>query len=298
MQYLNIPLKTPVQHIRSGQFNADLGWRHHRFIHRSDTEILIGLAGRVDVNVAGTDYTLAAGDVLTVFPHETIVGTRGTLIPSRFFWCHFIAPTQVSTRPMRQIAVLPRFFHLRDLAKVFINIQQVLDVAHNEYYLAQAADYQTTMLIIELANRAWAARQNVTGDHTQIKEWIRTHMNESLTVGAIADHFNLNPDYMTRIFKRETGMPVIEFLNSVRLDYARYLLLTTTDTVHSICHQSFFNDAKYFSRIFKKKFHLTPSAYRTAYTHTFVNNQQVDPGGDINQYVALIEKSQKENSRH
>ncbi|WP_040535488.1 AraC family transcriptional regulator [Schleiferilactobacillus shenzhenensis] len=296
MQFLNFSLEAPLAYASCGEFTAELGWQHHRYQHETDTEILVGLSGQVFLQVSGETFTLEAGDVLTVFPHETIQGTRQTVTPSTFFWLHVVAPATVTAQPAANALTLPRFFHLQAQEKAVVNIHQLLDVSHSHYLVPRAADYQATMLFIELANDAAqqrAASPSHQGISNLVREWIRTHMAEPLTVTAIADRFHLNASYLTRIFKRATGMSIQEYISSVRLDYARYLLLTTSEPVAAVARQAFFNDPKYFSRLFKKKLQLTPSQYRQAYTHTFLNNQQVDPGVDVAAQVAQLENKQR-----
>ncbi|WP_054722099.1 AraC family ligand binding domain-containing protein [Lacticaseibacillus nasuensis] len=124
---------TPVHYLRSGQFTADLGWQHHVMTHGADLELIIGLQGSVALAVGAAGYQVEPGDVLTVFPHETIRGTRPTLVPSAFIWFH-VVPTSVE-RPVR----LPRFFHLADQAQAVIAAKQLLDIAHGEHRLAALA---------------------------------------------------------------------------------------------------------------------------------------------------------------
>jgi AraC-like DNA-binding protein len=297
VEHCHFNLSRPLVYVSCSEFSAELGWQHHRYHHGQDTEILVGLSGQVFLQVSGKPYTLEAGDVLTVFPHETIVGARQTVTKSSFFWGHVVAPAVVDTRPSAPNGLtLPRFFHLQAQEKAVVNIHQLLDVSHSQYLVPHAADYQATMLFIELANdyaQQRTANPLHQGISNQVREWIRTHMAEQPTVAAIADHFHLNASYLTRVFKRDTGQNIQEYSNAVRLDYARYLLLTTNDPVASVSQQAFFSDPKYFSRLFKKKLQLTPSQYRRAYTHTFLNNQQVDPGVDVREQVRQLEKERQ-----
>ncbi|KRK70484.1 helix-turn-helix transcriptional regulator [Lacticaseibacillus nasuensis] len=278
---------TPVHYLRSGQFTADLGWQHHVMTHGADLELIIGLQGSVALAVGAAGYQVEPGDVLTVFPHETIRGTRPTLVPSAFIWFH-VVPTSVE-RPVR----LPRFFHLADQAQAVIAAKQLLDIAHGEHRLAALADYQATVAVLQLANDAANQAAGVGQQQStinQVKEWIRVHMAQPLTVPQVAAAFHLNADYLTRQFRQQTGLTVKGYMNAVRLDYAKYLLLTTDRPVQEVAHRAYFADEKYFSRLFKAKVALSPRQYRLAYTHTFLNNKQVDPGIDVHSQVAALEQ--------
>lgn len=315
---LLIDCQQPVRYLQSGQFSAELGWRHHLFTHQADTEVIIGLSGRIQLAIGSEQFKVEAGDVLTVFPFESIVGTLATVTPSQFIWVHFIqngnyqivasgnpgaqksqtvggqaannqptgpTPSELAATTLR----IPRYFHLAQQEKVLIAAKQLLDVAHSPYFAKMAENYQATMLLIELANASWQERQGISSNQTslnEIKEWIRVRMDQDLRVAAVAAHFGLNPDYLTRRFKQELGVSVKAYMNSVKLDWAKYLLLTTRLSVAEVSQQAYFQDAKYFMRFFKQQTRLTPSQYRHAYTHTFLNNQQVDPGVDISAALA------------
>jgi YesN/AraC family two-component response regulator len=94
----------------------------------------------------------------------------------------------------------------------------------------------------------------------EIKEWLRINLAQHQSLQEIADQFFMNPDYLNRIFKRETGMTIAAYTNKLRLDYAKLLLLSTKDSIKTISTTAFFSDVKYFERLFKKKNHLTPES--------------------------------------
>nr|WP_054656674.1 helix-turn-helix transcriptional regulator [Lentilactobacillus otakiensis] len=149
------------------------------------------------------------------------------------------------------------------------------------------------MLLTELSNdyiNQLSSSDNDESKVTQIKEWVRLNINKELTVHDIAEHFEINQNYLAVMFKNITGSTVKEYLNSLKIDQAKYLLLTTNDSVQEISEKSYFNDYKYFFRIFKKNTNLTPAKYRNTFTRTFLNSPAIDPGYDIGKIVAVLEK--------
>lgn len=81
-----------------------------------------------------------------------------------------------------------------------------------------------------------------------------------------ADEFSFyNKDYMRQVFKKETGMSPLEYLTDLRLNSAKKLLLTERTPEYKINEIALlcgFYDVGYFIRIFKKKFNVTPTAFR------------------------------------
>ncbi|MBW7455306.1 response regulator [Paenibacillus sepulcri] len=81
----------------------------------------------------------------------------------------------------------------------------------------------------------------------------------------IAAHVYLNPDYLTRIFKKETGMTISDFVVRERMELAKELLRKTNKHINSIASSIGYSNFSHFSRIFKKSTGLTPQEYR--HTH-------------------------------
>lgn len=102
-------------------------------------------------------------------------------------------------------------------------------------------------------------------EHVKIKE-ILNYVNENLTseisITILASKFYINPNYMCSLFKKEVGETLIEYISKRRIDYACKLLLETELPISDISEKCGFNDYFYFTKVFKKFNHTTPSIYR------------------------------------
>lgn len=96
----------------------------------------------------------------------------------------------------------------------------------------------------------------------KVKEYIHQHLSEDLSREDIASHVYLNPDYLTRIFKKETGMSISDYLLQQRMNIAARLLANTGLTVSSIAAQIGYANFSHFSRMFKKYHGKSPLEYR------------------------------------
>lgn len=134
-----------------------------------------------------------------------------------------------------------------------------------------------TMLLIELSqqvfNRYFTPPKTYIQDiHlSKIQEWVRVNALKKLTVTKIADQFNYNKDYLSRTFKRKTGVNLMTYIHDIKMTKAKELLTNTTMTVKEIAHHVGFSDEKYFMRLFKKYEKMTPSQFRNAYCLTHMN---------------------------
>lgn len=79
----------------------------------------------------------------------------------------------------------------------------------------------------------------------------------------LADTVHVSEDYLTRIFHKEIGLSLWEYLNRYRIYIATKMLLETNDTIYEIAENSGFQDQAYFCRVFKKIYGVPPGRIRT-----------------------------------
>lgn len=96
----------------------------------------------------------------------------------------------------------------------------------------------------------------------KVIELVETYMDHpDFGVTMLAKKVAMSPPILYKKMKAVTGMSVNDFIKSLRLNKAALLLLRGELTVAEIAYTIGFNDSKYFSREFKKKFGETPSKY-------------------------------------
>ena len=71
-----------------------------------------------------------------------------------------------------------------------------------------------------------------------------------------------SPNYLSRRFRRAAGIGLHEYIVFVRLQHAARELISSSDTVTDIALRCGFSDGNYFKDAFKKKYGVTPRAYR------------------------------------
>lgn len=94
------------------------------------------------------------------------------------------------------------------------------------------------------------------------KKYIADHIGEEITRKEVADYVYLNPDYLSKLLKKETGFSFSEYVMDRRVFRAKMLLQTTGKNIQEIAGATGFNSASYFSKIFKQETGMSPAAYR------------------------------------
>lgn len=92
--------------------------------------------------------------------------------------------------------------------------------------------------------------------------FVSDHVNEKISRESLAKALNLSPSYLSHYFKKKAHMTISYFINSFKINHAKYLLATTNRTVTDIAQSLSFSSVNYFNRIFNKIDHQTPSAFR------------------------------------
>ena len=95
-----------------------------------------------------------------------------------------------------------------------------------------------------------------------LQEYIRTHLNEDLSLNRLAEFSHFHPAYLSRMFKEMTGMTVGDFINRTRLEKAEGLLTRSRLTVLEISREMGFATDNYFCRWFRKRTGISPHTYR------------------------------------
>lgn len=85
---------------------------------------------------------------------------------------------------------------------------------------------------------------------------------QDITLKMIADQLYVNPNYLSSLFKKETGLTFSQHMIRIRMEEAMRLLKQTTLKIYEICHQIGYADQAHFSRMFKSITGLTPNEYR------------------------------------
>ncbi|GAB2557906.1 response regulator transcription factor [Gracilibacillus alcaliphilus] len=97
-----------------------------------------------------------------------------------------------------------------------------------------------------------------------ILDYIETYYHQRLTLQTLADQFHFNPSYLSSYFTRHHQEGFSEYLNKVRIKYAKERLRTTNESITAISEAVGFSDPSYFTKVFKKMEQQSPRSYRKA----------------------------------
>ena len=96
----------------------------------------------------------------------------------------------------------------------------------------------------------------------QIVSYVADHLAQPISIPEIAEVLHLNPQYMMRLFKKEMGCSILQYITSRRISLAIRYLEETAIPVSDVSMLCGFDNDSYFSRIFKRFTGETPASYR------------------------------------
>ena len=138
-------------------------------------------------------------------------------------------------------------------------VKEALTVKELETHVIQA--------MVKLAKKMSQVVEHEDVDQQKItiekaKKFIYDHLSEKINLKDISEHVYLSETYFSFLFKKITGIPYIDYIQKLRMDKAKEILLETDDKIYEVAEQIGYHDYKYFSAQFKKYIAMTPKEYR------------------------------------
>ncbi len=106
--------------------------------------------------------------------------------------------------------------------------------------------------------------KNYSPEILEVLSYVRENYSHKISLATAADHVGLSSGYLCRIFKEETGISIGKYINQFRMATAAELLKNPHLYIKEIALSVGYDDQLYFTRMFKRRFGMTPTEYRVA----------------------------------
>lgn len=120
------------------------------------------------------------------------------------------------------------------------------------------------------------ARTDRQSDLTaRIKKYVDDHFTEpTLTLEQISQALSYNRKYISSVFKKQMGLGLVEYLHTIRVQQACTMIEQGFTSVSDVANRCGCPDAQYFSKIFRRKMGLTPTAYLKSLTEARLQEEK------------------------
>lgn len=103
---------------------------------------------------------------------------------------------------------------------------------------------------------------------TKCEDYVFLHLHEKISVNQIADELDLNPTYLTNLFKKYKGISLYQFILNEKINMVKNLLTYSTHSYIDIANYLAFSSQSHLSQVFKRATGMSPKQYRNMYGRT------------------------------
>lgn len=244
-----------------GEFQSRGKWIHPD-ITVATYELIFVLEGEVHIAEEDSQYTLCPNELMILEPGKRHYGFRESDSYTSFYWFHFYT----------NMEILCKTYKSRDFYDMKYLLKRLLHISNTATYSKVAVDSAGLMVLEELKSLAAAGMMSNRALINKISEYVRINIKNNVTVGAVADHFGYNPDYIGRLFKEYFDTGLKNFIVTERMKLAKDMLFTTNMTVKQIGSELGFSTENHFIKFFTYHEHISPVAFRNKCANTHINN--------------------------
>lgn len=237
------------------------------------------LSGEGKYRIEGEEHEVREGDLLILNPgvcHQSLTDKCAEEPVTEFFVG--FSDIQIPGYPHNYLPV-PEGAHLihtggelkQKLNKLCIAIETENEVCkEGRYFMLKAYLMELILLVIReqcetIAGPRGYAFESVNKKYVveNIISYFERNYSEKISLDRIAENMYLSPFYISKIFKSETGDTPIRYLINIRLEKAKELLENESESsIQEIAGRVGYEDAYHFSKLFKKRYGLSPSQVR------------------------------------
>ena len=108
----------------------------------------------------------------------------------------------------------------------------------------------------------YAPEMNADSLYEKLKKYIEDNFNCKISLNDLSERFGYTSSYINRIYKKNSGISPLQYMTNLRMEHAKQLLKKDIAAdIKSIAAAAGYEDARYFSRVFKNETGKTPSAF-------------------------------------
>ena len=171
---------------------------------------------------------------------------------------HFVITTAMITRICKQNGMeLEQAFRLSDFY-----IQKLDDI-----HTVEGVQSLHDEMVIDYAEKMRRySRSDTNSKHINAcKDYIYSHIKERITIEDLADEFGVSAGYLSRLFKKQTGVSVSAYIREQKIGIAKNLLRFSDYSMIDIANRLSFSSQSHFIQQFRESVGMTPKKYRDEY---------------------------------
>jgi AraC-type DNA-binding domain-containing proteins len=266
---VEIFLKNDIK--RGGNFKTH--WHEH-------LQLYYFIRGRASLECGQNRFEVSPGDVAIVNSNE-LHYLEGLSDDLNFYVIRidptFLFSNQVDLVQTKYLAPLSQnLISFQNLIRNDSQVQDCITKTIEEYDKKQigfelavkSSIYQLIVLLLRgyvsqvLTKDACEAKAHTLKSFNAVFEMIENHYHEKISLSELACLVNISPCHFCRVFKQITGKTTTDYINGIRLKKAAFLLEQEDLNITEIALQCGFDSVNYFSRLFRRHYHISPTKFK------------------------------------
>ncbi|HEX4141751.1 MAG TPA: AraC family transcriptional regulator [Candidatus Methylacidiphilales bacterium] len=244
-------------------------------------DLVIGLHGASRFEFIQERFDIEAGEIAIIpggIPHREIVQPRREPFENLVVSVYnetVSAQLQEHDGQGGAVAVATEYFDAAKYQQLAQYLEEIAEISNNagpEYELGIKGLLLVYFSTLQSAIRRVRFAPPVEKlKISQTRQLVQAHLGDShLSVDFLARQLHCSSDYLSNLFRRETGQRLATHINLERVRAAMTMLRTAPLTVAEVAYATGFESQSYFSRVFKQVTHKTPLDFRRSVEHSVV----------------------------
>lgn len=224
------------------------------------------LEGEIQIEINQKIIIIKKGDLLLI-PEKTKFSCCLTeKLHAKKYWLHF--EMKKGDNSFFDNYILPYKIHIGEdkyISSLFSQLVKVNGASSPDRQLKSAS------LVFELVS--FYMKNCIVKEKPMIKTeiqetiaYMKNNLTNSITLNNLAENTSYEPNYFIKKFKKDTGYTPMKYINILRIEKAKSLLINTSDPVYLVMEKTGFTDFAYFSKLFKRETGYSPKLYREIYS--------------------------------
>ncbi len=151
------------------------------------------------------------------------------------------------------------------------HLKWLMEAIHTEYKSktpSKALIDHYVKSVMLLIGRFYFEKQTQDDMISRVILYMQDHLTETISVQQLADMVYVSKSYLSRAFKQKTGLSLMEYLNSLRMESAKAMLAASNMNTEEIAYRTGYHSTKFFYRAFRAYTGMATREYRKSESET------------------------------
>ncbi len=243
----------------------------YRFRQHSHEEYEINYisSGQAMMEIEGQEITIHQGQCVVILPHKKhsfrVIAKGGCKLTQLEM---SLRMKNQDEEFMMKGGTIQNYYIIKNCEEIAPMIERIArlyrkeETEHNEFLLKISAVEMMITLNYYINQKDASYSFHAAAKVKKAVSYIQEHFNEAIDLEQVAQQAGISSRYLRKYFSEIMGKTCIQYITDLRMEKAKHLLWETNKGILEIAIETGYENAQYFSRVFRKSEGMTPKKYR------------------------------------